>query len=168
MVLGFGFIKLSITFFYRRLFVTAKNTLFDWATKVAIVIVVLWTVSFFFGFLFSCGTHISAAWGSVQDDVMYCGAAINLDNALVVSDLMTDVMILCLPLPVVSLPSTEFDQREPLSMTELDLETSHDNEPEADSHWYLGHRRCVSRALVDWFKNTALTKTSQLYHRLDN
>ncbi len=105
MVLAFGFLKLSIAFFYRRLFVTARNTWFDWATKLAIAIVVLWTVSFFFGFVFSCGTHISASWGSVKDQEVYCGAAINLDNALVVSDLLTDVMILVLPLPVVSLIS---------------------------------------------------------------
>lgn len=82
--------------------------MFDRATKCAIVIVGLWTASFFFGFLFSCGTHISASWGSVKDQVVHCGAAINLDNALVVSDLLTDVMVLVLPLPVVSIISARF------------------------------------------------------------
>ena len=102
-VLAFGFIKLSIAFFYRRLFVTTRHTLFDWATKIAISIVLLWTICFFFGFLFSCGTHISASWGSVEDESLYCGATLDLDNALVVSGVLTDMMILCLPLPVVSL-----------------------------------------------------------------
>ena len=58
-------------------------------------------ISFFFGLMFSCGSHISANWGSVKDSVVYCGAAINIGNALVTSDLITNVMILCLPLPVV-------------------------------------------------------------------
>ena len=99
-----GFLKLSIAFFYRRLFVTSRKTVFDWATKVAIAIVIAWTLSLFFGFMFSCGTHISASWGSVEDEKDYCGAATDLDNALVVSGLLTDVMIFVLPLPVVILP----------------------------------------------------------------
>ena len=101
MVLASGFLKLSIACFYRRLFVTARKTLLDWTIKTAIVIVVLWTISFFVGLVFSCGTHISANWGSVKEQEDYCGAGANLANALVVSDLLTDVMILVLPLPVV-------------------------------------------------------------------
>ena len=106
MVLAFGCIKLSIAFFYRRLFMTARNTLFDWATKLAIAVVVLWTVAFFFGFIFDCGTHFSSNWGSVEDEIVNCGDSTNLDNGLVVSDLITDVIILCLPLPVVNTATT--------------------------------------------------------------
>lgn len=102
MILAFGFIKLSVTFLYRRLFVTGKGTLFDWATKITIFVVILWTLTFLFGFIFSCGTHFSAAWGSLKNDAMYCGAALDLDDAFVVSDLITDILVLCLPLPVVS------------------------------------------------------------------
>lgn len=107
MVLAFGFIKLSITFLYRRLFVTGKGTLFDWATKITNLVVILWTISFFFGFMFSCGAHFSARWGSLNDKDLYCGADLDLDNAFVVSDLITDVVIFCLPLPVVSVQVTK-------------------------------------------------------------
>ena len=113
MVLAFGLIKLSITFLYRRLFVTGRGTLFDWATKVCVSINILWTISFFFGTLFSCGTHFSAAWGSLEDDALYCGAGMQLNSPFVISDLITDVVILCLPLPVVSVYSIEVGHHRP-------------------------------------------------------
>ena len=101
MVLAYGFIKLSITLFYRRIFVASKGTIFDWATVIATVMVVLWTVAFFFANMFPCGIHISANWGSVLEAKTYCQSTFDVSNALVVSDLVTDVVLLCLPLPVV-------------------------------------------------------------------
>lgn len=101
MILSFGIIKLSITLYYRRIFVGVKGTLFDWITRTAIVIVVLWTIACLLGTLLSCGTHFYANWGS------YCGAMTDITNAFVVSDLITDIMILCLPLPVVRSPNIE-------------------------------------------------------------
>lgn len=102
-VLASGFTKLSIAYFYRRLFVTRNGLPFDWAIRISVTVVVLWSITFFFGTLLVCGTHISAAWGSVQDQST-CTAALDLDNAFVVSDLITDLLIFCLPLPVVGAP----------------------------------------------------------------
>lgn len=101
MVLAFGFLKLSITFFYRRLFVTARKTWFDWATKVVITIVLFWAVGFFFGFILGCGVHPSAGWRSVKERNEFCASTADLDNGFVVSDLITDIMVLVLPLPVI-------------------------------------------------------------------
>lgn len=56
----------------------------------------------FLGYVFFCGAHPSASWGSVSDEKQYCGAGMQLNDAFVVSDLLTDIMILILPLPVVS------------------------------------------------------------------
>ncbi|MCJ1463159.1 hypothetical protein MMC07_001764 [Pseudocyphellaria aurata] len=101
MVLAFGIIKLSITFYYRRFFVIAMGSVFDWITRAAVGIVVLWTTGCLFGFIFSCGKHISSNWGSSLDYVSYCGPSEVVHNAFVVSDLITDVMVLFLPLPVI-------------------------------------------------------------------
>ncbi|MCJ1462679.1 hypothetical protein MMC07_001282 [Pseudocyphellaria aurata] len=101
MVLAFGIIKLSITFYYRRFFVTARGTLFDWITKAVVAVVVLWTIGCLLGFIFSCGIHISANWGNYQDFIAYCGPSEDVNSAFVISDLITDVMVLCLPLPVI-------------------------------------------------------------------
>jgi len=105
-ILASGFTKLSIAYFYRRLFVTRNGSPFDWAIRISVAIVVLWTISFFLASLFECGVHFSANWGSVED-LSYCTAAFNIDNAFVVSDLLTDILVLCLPLPVVSALGTK-------------------------------------------------------------
>ena len=102
MVLALGIIKLSITFYYRRIFVAVRGSLFDWIISVAISIVLLWTVGCLLAFIFSCGIQISGNWGSIHDLITYCGLSGHVSNAFVVSDLVTDVMVLCLPLPVVS------------------------------------------------------------------
>ena len=108
MILAFGFIKLSTAYFYRRLFITGNALLFDRATRISISIVILWTITYFFGFTFGCGTHFSAMWGSIRDRV-YCPAQLHINDSFVVSDLITDVMILCLPLPVVGTLGTNAD-----------------------------------------------------------
>ena len=107
MILALGIIKLSITLYYRRVFVISRGTLFDWVTKVVSVIVVLWTTAFVFSFIFSCGTHFFANWGSVEEVVKYCGASTNATNAFVVSDLITDITIWCLPWLVVRTRDTD-------------------------------------------------------------
>ncbi|MCJ1466752.1 hypothetical protein MMC07_005372 [Pseudocyphellaria aurata] len=101
MVLAFGIIKLSITFSYRRIFVTARGTMFDWTTKAAIAIAVLWTISCLIALILSCGIHFSAHWGNYQDYTRYCKAAEDIYMTFAISDLITDVMVLCLPLPVI-------------------------------------------------------------------
>ena len=75
--------------------------MFDWVTIVAIVVTVVWTITFFFGNMFACGIHVSAVWSSAHDAKLYCLTQFKLSNALVVSDLVTDIIILFMPLPVV-------------------------------------------------------------------
>ena len=157
MILGYGFIKLSIAFFYRRLFVIARGTWFDWATKISITVVILWTISFFFGFMFSCGTHFSAAWGSLEDDAKYCGAALNLDNAFVVSDLITDIMILCLPLPVVCSHHRSWEIQTPLTI--IDLESPYDKRAKTHGDRYSRYWCCVS-SMHEWLQVNNVTKIS--------
>lgn len=158
MVLAFGLIKLSITFYYRRIFVVGRGFLFDWITKAAIIIAVLWTVGCVFGFIFSCGTHVSANWGNDLDVGMYCGPSSDVNNAFVVSDLVTDVMVLCMPLPVVSTRDTAFFTVDTNAKV-IDLEPSNDDGKETGSYGYFSHWRCVN-GLSRNFKLTTLTDRS--------
>ena len=148
MVLAFGMIKLSITFYYRRIFVTGRGLLFDWITKVAISIVLVWTIGCLFAFIFSCGIHISAYWGSTQGYITYCGPSDYVSNAFVVSDLITDVMVLCLPLPVVSTQGAGVSSAEKIAKV-VDLETPNDDWKENDNYWCFSDGRCVSCHLRD-------------------
>ena len=98
---AYGFIKLSIICFCRRLFVVSKRSIFSTTTAALIVITIAWSISFFWAFLFNCGAHVSAHWGSRQDLQMYCSWTQRLDNAYLVSDLILDIITLIVPLPVV-------------------------------------------------------------------
>ena len=55
MILEYGFIKLSVIFFYRRIFVTNRWSVFDIITKISTVIIVMWTTGFFLANVFGCG-----------------------------------------------------------------------------------------------------------------
>ena len=143
MVLAFGMIKLSITFYYRRMFVISRGSLFDWITKVAIAIVLLWTIGCLFAFIFYCGTHIPANWGSTQDWLRYCEPSEDADTAFVISDLITDVMVLCMPLPVVSTQSAGLSTGDAIAEL-LDLEPANDDRKKIDSYRYPSHWGRVS------------------------
>ena len=99
--MAYGCVKLSIIFFYRRIFVKGTNSKFDIATKIAIGITLAWTIAFFFLQIFLCGRHIDWNWGPYID-LTHCVDAFKYDNALFISDLITDVLAICLPIPIVN------------------------------------------------------------------
>ena len=100
-VLALGFVKLSVLFFYRRIFsIKVAHQPFDIATRSMIWIIILWTISFFFASFFSCGTHLDANWTTVESFIQYC-VNLNFEIAFAVSDMICDLFILILPLPMV-------------------------------------------------------------------
>ena len=102
-IVALGLVKLSVLFFYRRIFsVNVAYKPFDIATRLMIWIIILWTVSFFFAFLFDCGTHVDAQWTTLENLVQYCDS-LNSEIAFAVSDMICDLLILILPLPMVFL-----------------------------------------------------------------
>ncbi|MCJ1312210.1 hypothetical protein MMC25_005884 [Agyrium rufum] len=95
-LLAVGPTKLSVLMFYRRIF---NGRLFDGISISLIVVVVAWTIAFFFGNLFEC-TPISVNWtGSGMDGK--CVNEIPLYLAQAYSDVVVDVMILSLPVPMI-------------------------------------------------------------------
>ena len=103
MIAAYGFVKLSILFFYRRIFVKATAPRFDIVSKVAIGITALWTIGFFLSQLFGCGRHIDLQWGPLVD-LSRCLGFFRYNDALFISDLVTDLVVICLPVPIVSCP----------------------------------------------------------------
>ena len=100
-VLGLVFAKLSILFFYRRIFNTGHNKAFNYTTIVLAIFVILWGIAFFFVGLLSCGTHVSANWGTYDDIVTYCVSGTNIDMTYVVTDTFADLVLFILPIPLV-------------------------------------------------------------------
>ncbi|CAD6589828.1 MAG: hypothetical protein ASARMPREDX12_004046 [Alectoria sarmentosa] len=101
MIPAYGLIKLSVIFFYRRLFVKGTNSRFDSITKASIVIVILWTIAFFFAHVFACGVYISNTWGPLTD-LKHCANGDVIANGLFISDFLSDLLVLVLPMPIIA------------------------------------------------------------------
>ena len=93
--LGFGFTKACVLVFYMNIF---SSRPFRIAAQIMLAIVTAWTVSFFFSHLFTCypiTPLVEAFYGNKCVDTIppwYAGC---------VSDILLDVMILSMPIPMV-------------------------------------------------------------------
>ncbi|KAL9612070.1 MAG: hypothetical protein Q9167_003330 [Letrouitia subvulpina] len=100
-VLACGFVKLSIIFLLRRIFLVYRPSRFGYITAAMVVLITAWTVTFFFAEIFSCGVHINGYWSTQEKDFKHCS---NIDAAVaafVISSVITDLMTLILPIPMV-------------------------------------------------------------------
>jgi len=100
-VFAFGLLKLSILFFYRKIFCSAgvTNTKFGHVTMVMIVLVIVWTLAFGIGAIFLCGAHPTFAWAPVAVVAEQCSAQLPFLEGYAISDFIMDVLIWSLPLP---------------------------------------------------------------------
>ena len=95
---AFGLVKLSVLFFYRRIF---RGKAFDICTKIMIGLVCIWTISFFFVVMFQCGTKFFALWSNLFNNFTYCLDDLVFLKSNSISDIVTDVLILAIPAPMV-------------------------------------------------------------------
>ncbi|KAF4629084.1 hypothetical protein G7Y89_g9066 [Cudoniella acicularis] len=95
---AFGAIKLSVLLFYRRIF---RGKWFNIATWILMVMVVLWTVGFTAVFVFQCKLNLWAAWSTLGDMVQNCVPGIPTAEALTLTDILTDILILLVPIPCI-------------------------------------------------------------------
>ncbi|QSZ30119.1 hypothetical protein DSL72_004639 [Monilinia vaccinii-corymbosi] len=96
-----GFVKLSLIFFYRRVFTRDAAPRFNVVTWLMIGIIIIWTLAFFFAILFVCGTDFSAYWTSTIVERDNCVDTDKLHNAFAMSDVATDFVIISLPVPMI-------------------------------------------------------------------
>lgn len=120
-VLILGLMKLSVILFYRRIF---RGRIFDLCSKAMITIVGVWTTSFVFAFLFSCGTKFWALWSRLIDLLTYCADSSLIYRTMSISDVVTDIIILSIPLPNVSPLFHRFAESFFTLTSVLDLETT--------------------------------------------
>ncbi|XXH03066.1 hypothetical protein Hte_009456 [Hypoxylon texense] len=99
--LALGCIKASFLFFYMRIFSISKKSPINIFLSVLLVIVAAWSISFFFATLFACRLSFWAVWGSTVDLITQCIESMQLVLALCITDFMTDVIIICIPIPLV-------------------------------------------------------------------
>lgn len=100
--LGLGCTKASILFFYLRIFATTKRSRTYVLFTASIIIIAILMIGFFFATLFECGSHISAMWQSATALETYCPNTDSYDYGFAISDFITDIIILAMPIPLVS------------------------------------------------------------------
>ena len=66
-----------------------------------IIVVLVWGIAFEGAYLFSCGTHVNAWWGSVENNMKYCPGGLKVEYGFALSDFITDAIILITPIPLV-------------------------------------------------------------------
>jgi hypothetical protein len=97
---GFGFVKLSLLLFYRRLFGHWPS--FRKWNNALIWVVSLWTVAFFVADLLLCGARPGLQWGVNQGEARRgCGDKGVLLIAFAATSVITDAAVLGLPLPYI-------------------------------------------------------------------
>lgn len=96
-VLTFGFTKLAVLLFYRRVF---KGKVFQALIWTMIVISSVWTIGFFFSQLLQC-FPLSVNWTKYGSTTAQCIEVNQMILAQAWSDVFTDVVILALPIPCV-------------------------------------------------------------------
>ena len=98
-ILALATIKFSILFFYRRIF---RGRAFDIANWVLIGVVGAWAVTFVIAILAACGTSIAANFQTLGALKEECVDTFDILIALAVSDVVVDLAILFMPIPLVS------------------------------------------------------------------
>ena len=96
-----GFTKLSILFFYRRIF---RGKIFEILSWTVIGITAVWAVVFGFLFIFICGTAFWIVRQPTADKQDYCRDSGRRQIGFAATDACTDLVTLVLPIPLVSAP----------------------------------------------------------------
>lgn len=94
--IGLWVIKLSVLFFYRRIFSVGALRIVN---TVFMCLTVAWGLAFTFTVAFQC-TPVSTLWNEFE--IEYGNACIKVQDfylAVAISDLILDIMILALPIP---------------------------------------------------------------------
>ncbi|KAJ4304515.1 hypothetical protein N0V90_000041 [Kalmusia sp. IMI 367209] len=98
-----GLIKLAVLLFYRRLFVIQRH-LSDARNLIIsgmIVIVIMWTVGYTFAKVFACGTNWTRPFYDFEFSMAVCVDTIKLGYSFAISDVITDGLIVLIPIPLI-------------------------------------------------------------------
>ncbi|KAI1810426.1 hypothetical protein GGS20DRAFT_186211 [Poronia punctata] len=96
--IAFGLIKLSILFLWKRIFTQPRG--FVQLCWIMIGVIIAWTVAFFFATVFQCGTEWSKNWAPIFVFLTQCTNTLNMLTVFTVTDIVTDLIIILMPLPL--------------------------------------------------------------------
>ena len=96
-VIALANIKMSLVFYYRRIFSVSRT--FNLLSIAFLILLVVWEISFFLGFTLACNSHPEAQWNSLQEFAQYCKPLGSLALAYGWSDFSMDVIVFVFPIP---------------------------------------------------------------------
>ena len=64
-------------------------------------IIAAWTVAFFFATVFQCGTKWYLNWAPIWDFLRGCDDTLTVLTVFTVTDILTDLIIIAMPVPMV-------------------------------------------------------------------
>ncbi|KAK4224045.1 hypothetical protein QBC38DRAFT_486304 [Podospora fimiseda] len=99
--IALGCAKLSILFFYSRIFAAASAGKRYYLLMALQVFVGIWTVAFFFIALFQCKLQFWVFFSSTMDMVEHCPWTMDVALSLCITDFVTDLVILAIPVPLI-------------------------------------------------------------------
>ena len=100
------FVKLSVIMFYRRIFcIGVKPNWFNYATYVMLNNCLLWGINFVLAAVFNCGAKFRLDWIGKVSGTGGCLPLFNRPEAFAISDFLTDVITIVLPVLMVFLLS---------------------------------------------------------------
>ncbi|PVH97493.1 hypothetical protein DM02DRAFT_674116 [Periconia macrospinosa] len=94
-----GLVKISVVLLYRRLFRVKKG--FRIYSVFLMVVLSIWTVSFLFARVLQCGPKMSIIWTFSANRAKLCKAADPISNGFMISDVITDLIVVLSPIPVI-------------------------------------------------------------------
>lgn len=101
-VLGLGLVKLSFVLFCQRIFsVGGKLQPFNVVAICINTMTIVWTIGFFFAFLFICKGRFAALWTTEKSIKSECVKTVELNYAVSISDFLMDLIVISLPIPMV-------------------------------------------------------------------
>lgn len=99
--LGLGCVKISVLFFYLRIFSATRQTITHKVMVGLIALIAVWMSAFFFVQLLVCKGNFWAYWSSAVNLQKFCPGTTYKSLAFAISDFITDVIILAVPIPLV-------------------------------------------------------------------
>ena len=96
-VIALANIKMSLVFYYRRIFSVSRT--FNLLSMAFLVLMVVWEISFFLGFVLACNAHPEAQWNNVLEFAQNCKSLGPLALAYSWSDFTMDVIVFVFPIP---------------------------------------------------------------------
>ena len=102
MMTGYALIKLSALTFYERVFFPNKRSTFSFICRGTTAAVLIWYAIFIIMIIWGCGGSVWKNWGN-PDARTHCPISLTSKHiGLMISDLLLDVWIICLPIYTVS------------------------------------------------------------------